>query len=478
MQTYAADFRGRSFREKLGLKTSDAKMARESLQASRKSKLLDVYASPRRPTRAIRPPLVRAACVWLGRVRRGVRRARGAARGDRHGASARARPAARFDDAPRGRRVERRASSSGARADLDAAFAAAEAAERCPLLPPRSRRSWGPVYLAAERRSRDAVPRLPRPRSIAPRRSQARAPCPVPPGHRRGPPCAPSSTSCARDAEQRPRAPCGRQRRDRGRHVPRGDDGGLPLPTREGPARGSDRPRHRLVEPAELGASGRDGLERGRAPPLARSPRHRRADRERRAPQRRVRGILRLDAGAFVGAVAKAKKLSEEAACHYLQLLGLLEPTGAGRSRPGTAGNLHKENLRAHPKKLVVAASASAPDERSSPGAGRGKKNLPGTEGWKKALTTRRVEGGALVVPAAHVAAAAALEIGPTPGSGSKRATSRSWKRSEMAKKTKRPRPAAAGGDHLGRGVALLRQWDDAPATAGLALLRAPSSRP
>lgn len=102
---------------------------------------------------------------------------------------------------------------------------------------------------------------------------------------------------------------------------------------------------------------------------------------------------------ALVATVGKAKKLSDDAACHYLQLLGLLEPTAKSVQtwngwKPAQYKKTCEELLA---KKLVVAGKRErAGREVFLPGAWeKGKdKNLP-TEGWKKALYEDGAPGGA-----------------------------------------------------------------------------------
>ena len=93
---------------------------------------------------------------------------------------------------------------------------------------------------------------------------------------------------------------------------------------------------------------------------------------------------------ALVEKIAKAKKLSPDAACHYLQLLGLCEPTAKAVQlwngwKPAQYQKTCEELLT---KKLVVTGKRErAGREVFLPGAWeKGKdKSLP-TEGWKKAL--------------------------------------------------------------------------------------------
>ena len=415
MRTYAADFLGKELREKLGLKTSDAKMARESLQGLPRAKLLDVYAlaAPADARDLVRPWAESGLALRLGRAFGEVFGARVALREEIVTACER-----ELDPPLASTTLLAAVASSGEPSffrrpepTFDAAFKWQQKPPSDVLSPAALTSlvglvSWLYLALPSGDPYRDAVPRLATaidqllddPKLVLPLRflqgSDAAAVRPLVDLVHGEPMPATMNNDPALHAV---------------------DSGAIAVGTfREGTTAGflfrpakvrPEDPIGRAIASSNLPSWGIGTGTAWNAVALLRS-------RGLRAIVARI-ASGGLPAGAYeanpsvsmpalVGTVAKAKKLSEEAACHYLQLLGLLEPTAkAVQTWNGWKPAQYKktcEELLA--KKLVVAGKRErAGREVFLPGAwekGR-EKNLP-TEGWKKALYDERVEGGALVV--------------------------------------------------------------------------------
>lgn len=405
LTTYASDFLGKELREKLGLKTADAKIARESVRALPKEKLLEVLSrgAPDDPNDLVRPWSESGLAQRLGRAFAEVFGARVTLREDvviacereldpRLPSSTLLAAVASETEPPFFQRPP---------SDLESLF-------RWQSVPPNNALSTGALqsiaglvswlYLAfpAGDPYRDAVPRLMTavdraladPALVLPLRqmqvdiakvAELRAIMDTVTGE-------PANLTYGNDAAERG---C-----DSGGYIAgtfrTGQMGVVAFrPGKVGP----DDPIGRALAAAPISSWGAGSGEAWNAVALLRSP-GLRAIVDRIASGKLAAGAYEANplasAPALVAKVAKATKLSEESSVHYLQLLGLPEPTSKSVQlwngwKPAQYKKTCDELLA---KKLVVTGKRErAGREVFLPGAWeKGQNKALPMEGWKKAL--------------------------------------------------------------------------------------------